>query len=662
MSPCWLEKIPLPGTKRLLTRFVCAAFVVCELFTAFGQDLKVLPGYVPQAVSRLAAKGSLPATNEMWLAIGVQMRDRAGLEKFVADVSNPKSPNYRHFLSREALTSQFGPTEEDYQAVKNFALTNGLTIRVAHANRLLLDVTGPVSAVEKALHVHFHTYRHPTEARDFYAPDAEPSLDLKLPVADIEGLTDFQLPYPKWRKGGGGSPPGSKTGSAPDGSGCFFGNDFRNAYVPGSTLTGAGQSVGFIEFEGIYTNDLFRYAKAAGNGRTNITIETVLIDNYDGMPTDDAGEVELDIEMAMAIAPGLDKIVSFEAGRIRQHNDVLNAMLAYSNILNLSCSWGWSGGPSPTTDAIILSMDAVGQSFFDAVGDVGAYTAGSNSVNSIDGSQLGNAPGSNPYMTQVGGTRLKMTGTGVAWANELVWNWGEDTNGSYFDSGASSGGVSSYYLIPDWQTNVGDLIASGGSTQYRNVPDVAACADNIYEVYNNGTNKGGLFDGVGGTSAAAPLWAGFMALVNQQSLARGGPPAGFINPTLYDLGTGPNYASYFHDVTSGSNAWAGSPDLFYATNGYDLCTGLGSMNGTNLINALAPIPAPALVSPVVAAGKITITWHTLAGQSYQLQYATNLTTSNWFDLGPETNASGAEVSSFDSITNSRRFYRVLLRQ
>ena len=147
----------------------------------------------------------------------------------------------------------------------------------------------------------------------------------------------------------------------------------------------------------------------------------------------------------------------------------------------------------------------------------------------------------------------------------------------------SSGGISSYYSIPSWQTNVSNLAGRGGSTSQRNIPDVALTADNVYVKDSNGSND----DGIGGTSCAAPLWAGFMALVNQQAAANGRPSAGFINPAIYAIAAGSSYAACFHDVTTGNNTWSSSPNLFYATNGYDLCTGLGTPAGQNLINALA---------------------------------------------------------------------------
>jgi len=125
------------------------------------------------------------------------------------------------------------------------------------------------------------------------------------------------------------------------------------------------------------------------------------------------------------------------------------------------------------------------------------------------------------------------------------------------------------------------MTANGGSTTYRNIPDVALTAENIYVVYNSGTSGG-----AAGTSCAAPLWAAFTALVNQQGATLGQPSAGFINPALYALARGTNYGMLFNDVTTGDNTSTASPTNFYAGPGYDLCTGWGTPNGTNLINAL----------------------------------------------------------------------------
>jgi len=611
-----------------------AMLVPGGILTAWGGDFKILPGHVPALLSRLAPRGQLAATNEMHLAIGLPLHPAAGLETYLAEVYDPASPHYRQFLSPDGFTARFGPTEADYAAVKEFARTNGLTVTTTYANRLVLDVTGPAGAVEKAFHLTLRTYRHPTEARDFYAPDAEPRVDAALPVADIQGLSDYWRPHPRlvvhpgvvgkvgrtrqlvgWSAGletcdtadlevrDTKTPPTSsgraarlepavrsrelsKFGSAPDGSGSYFGDDFRNAYVPGTTLTGAGQSVGLLEFDGFYTNDIAAYAVAAGNGRTNIAVQMVLVDDFDGTPTGASGdgEVSVDIEMAMAMAPGLAAIVVFEAPQNGSQNDLLEAMLAASGtVKNLSCSWGWGGGPSGTTDNIFTNMAAVGQSFFNASGDSDAFTSGTNSVNGVDNPALENAPSSCPIITQVGGTTLTMLGSGAAYGLETAWNRDVEF-GSGDDGQGSSGGISADYAIPGWQANLPNLAGAGGSTTLRNIPDVALTAENIYVIYGG---SGGGTGGNGGTSCAAPLWAGFTALVNEQAAANGKSPVGFINPALYAIAEGPNYAACFHDVTTGNNTWSGSPNAFYATNGYDLCTGLGTPKGTNLINALA---------------------------------------------------------------------------
>lgn len=625
-----------------------AIILLAGMCPVFGADMKVLPGHVPKVVQTLTPKARLAGTNILHLAIGVSPRDEAGLDNFVAQVSDPDSPNFRHFLTREELTKRFGPAEQDYEAVKNFALSNGLAITVTHSNRLVLDVTGPAAAIEKAFHTTLWVYQHPTEKRDFFAPKTEPSVDASLRIRDIQGLSDYWRARPRVKHG---APRKNGNGTAPDGSRDLFGDDFRNAYVPGTSLTGAGQSVGLFEFDGYFPNDIYLYASEAGGGRTNIIIEPVLLDGYDGTPSTGPdggeGEVELDIELAMAMAPGLTKIVSFEAGEEGNQNDVLSAMQEDSSVLNLCCCWGWSGGPSGTTDAIFKSIDAVGQTFFDASGDSGAFTTGSDSINGVDNPDpnLFGAPGSNPYITQVGGTTLKLNGKGKAWSSEVVWPY-------------SSGGISSYYPIPDWQTNVPKMVSRGGSTTFRNIPDVAACANNVYEIYDN--NDTAFADDTQGTSCAAPLWAGFMALVNQQSAAHSGPSVGFVNPALYVIAANPKYAKDFHDIKSGNNKWYASPRLFSAKPNYDLCTGLGSMRGTNLINALASPLVPAFLPSERHEGRIILKWATEPSRSYQVQYTADLSSTNWINLGSPTNVSGVVGTMSDSPTNSQRFYRVLL--
>ena len=575
--------------------FICALIAFGWLGTTpvvfgTGSAMKTLQGHVPAAAAHLSATGTLPPTNRLNLAIGLPLRDAKGLDDFLAQLYDPGSPLYRQFLTPEQFTARFGPTEQDYQAVMGFAKRNGLTVTGTHGNRLLLDVNGSVADIQQAFHVTMRVYRHPTESRDFYAPDIEPSMDASLPIADISGLNNYALPHPKSLTVNASSVGASVAPRSGSGSGgAYLGNDFRAAYLPGVALTGSGQWVGLVEFDGFFAGDISSYETAAG--LPAVPLQTVLLDGYNGAPTTGANsgnvEVSLDIEMAVCAAPGLSGIVVFEAGPNGIPNDVLNAMAASPGVSQFSCSWGWGGGPSTTTDVIFKNMAAQGQSFFTASGDTDAFTSGSSSANGVDNTSLQDAPSSCPYITVVGGTTLTTTGPGGSWSSETVWNWGLQ-KGKYV---GSSGGISSYYSIPDWQTNV-DMNLNGGSTTARNIPDVAWTADNVYVEYGGGSSGA-----VGGTSCAAPLWAGLAALMNEQSLVAGRSTIGFLNPAIYAIGRSADYNAVFHDITSGNNAWPGSPNGFYAVAGYDLCTGWGTPAGQSLINAIAGSPDPLGISP-----------------------------------------------------------------
>jgi len=319
--------------------------------------------------------------------------------------------------------------------------------------------------------------------------------------------------------------------------------------------------------------------------------------------------------------------------------------VTYTNVLQFSCSWGGGTAKNATSEVLFKQMAAQGQSFYDASGDWGAF--------------VGNVefPSDSPSITQVGGTTMTDgKAPSYPWKSEVAWDWDSGPNVSAANASSSSGGISTYYAIPSWQTNI-SMTANLGSATMRNIPDVAANADNCYLYYSDGTKEGGW----GGTSYAAPLWAGYTALMNQQAAANGVAPVGFLNPALYALASGTNYTNFFHDITSGNNIWKSSPSKFYAVAGYDLCTGLGTMNGTNLINALAaPIPAPSFLPPAPGAGGFTLAWSAVAGHSYQLQYISDLRATNWINFGSAITASGSVATASDSFTNSQRFYRVLL--
>jgi len=156
-----------------------------------------LRSHVPAVVAGLQPMGRLAATSRLNLAIGMPLRNQQALSQLLQQLSDPAHPNYRHYLTPEEFTARFRPTEQDYQAVIAFAQANGLTVTGRHPNRTLLDVNGSVPDIEKALHLTMHVYQHPTEGRMFYAPDAEPALDLAVAVLGISGLNNYALPRPR---------------------------------------------------------------------------------------------------------------------------------------------------------------------------------------------------------------------------------------------------------------------------------------------------------------------------------------------------------------------------------------------------------------------------------------------------------------------------------
>lgn len=557
--------------------------------------MKTLPGHVPQVVSRLAKLGDVAETNRLHLAISLPLRHQAELDALIRQVSDRSSPQYGHYLTPDKFTEQFGPSESDYQTVIDFARKQGFTVTATHGNRMLVEVEAKAVDVEKAFNVRLHTYWHPTEKRTFFAPDTEPSVPADLAVLNIGGLNNYARPHPNYHLRANATnsvaKPGPKLGSGLDGS--YMGNDFRAAYVPGAPQTGTGQQLALVQFDGYFASDIALYESL--NNLPNVTLTNILLNGFSGFPTGNGGEVEvsLDLEMVISMAPGLNQVNVYEGDPYNFFPDVvLNQIAVDDTARQISCSWGWTGGPDPAADQIFKEMILQGQTFCHASADSDAFLPGE-----VDDPDLTYFPSSDPYITQVGGTTLSTTGPDGAYVSETVWNWGIEYPGQGYDGVGSCGGVSSYYKIPWWQTNI-NVTLTGGSSTYRNIPDVALTGDNVLVIADGGL----YYPGVGGTSCASPLWAAFIALVNQQAETLGLSPVGFMNPALYALADTSSYANLFLDITTGNNTWSESPNAYFAVTNYDLCTGLGSPNGTNLINALAgPSSLISSVIPIIPA-------------------------------------------------------------
>jgi len=512
-----------------------------------------------------APVGRLPANQVMTLNVVLPLRDAAGLEAFLEEIYNPSSPSYRHFLTVPEFTEKFGPSQADYDAVVRYVKANGFTVVGGSRDGMNVEIKGPVSAIEAAFHVSMMSYRHPSENRVFYAPDREPTTGLSFSLWHISGLDNYSLPHPMlarksdYAKAHGISPESlvkhATTGSGPSAS--FLGSDMRAAYYGATSLTGSGQNLGLLEYLGTDLADLNTYYKNVGQ-TNNVPITLLSVDGTStsclytrkGRYCDDT-EQTLDMTQALGMAPGLSSLVMYIGST---DTAIISAMTTHKPLpTTIGCSWGWTPADPSTLDPYFEKMAAQGQTFFAASGDASTWSRRNEAW-----------PADDANIVSVGGTDLTTVSAGGAWASETAW----------VDSG---GGISPDKIaIPSWQKLSGVINSSNkGSTTYRNGPDVSANAN--FTFYTCADQTACLANEYGGTSFAAPMWAGFISLVNQQA----GSPVGFINPTIYAQNITSSYSTDFYDITSGKSG------SYSAVTGYDLVTGWGSPK-KGLINALAP--------------------------------------------------------------------------
>jgi subtilase family serine protease len=242
----------------LLFSFFVLLFVANIEFSAAAQTAgrQVIQGHLPAAMVSLTPTGRLSSTTHLNLTISLPLRNQAALSNLLQQTYDPASTNYHHYLTPEEFTERFGPTEADYQAVIAFAKASGMTVTGTHPNRTLVDVEGSVADIEKTLHLTMNLYQHPTENRIFFAPNANPSFDLAVPILSISGLDNYALPHPRLKE----TPLSNLQNALPNAgsgpSGTYIGNDFRAAYVPDSSLNGSGQTVGLLQFDGYTASDI----------------------------------------------------------------------------------------------------------------------------------------------------------------------------------------------------------------------------------------------------------------------------------------------------------------------------------------------------------------------------------------------------------------------
>ncbi len=603
--------------------------------------------------------GRLNAAATLKAGLILPLRNQSQLDALLRRQYTPGDPLFHHFLSPRDFTAQYGPTPEDYAAVAAYARAQGLFVTGTSPGRTLLNVSGPSAKMEAAFGVQMSRYQMP-DGRVVYANSAAPTLPRSVAarVAGIAGLNNIAQMHSHLRYmqpnrsinpnapvpiggGGGGIGSGPLGGLSP--------NDVKYAYglsaiaplygttTPTATTTGTaaldgtGQNIGLFELDGYNPADIALYAAqfALPTVLTGAAapVTTITLGGYKGAPITVNGqtEVELDIDMILALAPAATGIYVYEADQRADNMASLTIFTRMANDLNpadnttplvqvISSSWGLGESlQDPTIAAgentLFQQMAAQGQSLFCSSGDNGAYelyattTSGGTVIAPGLTTPEVQDPSSQPFATGVGGTTLNYvkpatnTTTGIATAGtyvgETTWSAGTpDINPE-----GSGGGISTVWSKPSYQ------LGFGASPVRRDVPDVSLNADpnTGYTIYAPVSLGGtGVAEIVGGTSAAAPLWAAFAALINQQRTANGlSTPIGFVNPLLYPLAvSSATYNANFHDIVSGSN-------LFYQAGvGYDDATGLGSFIGAPLIAALS-VNANAGTGTATLSGTVT---------------------------------------------------------
>ncbi len=470
-------------------------------------------------------------------------------------------PADRRSITREELAKGYAAREADIEAVRGFARDNGLEVTDVDPARRMVKLRGTVDAASKAFGAQeLGLFEHPAAGayRARRGPLTVPR-DLDGVVIGVFGIDERPQAQPQLRR----------RHQQPQQAVSYKPQEVAQAYNFPTGVNGAGETVGIIELGGGFSQaDLSTYF----NG-TPPTVIAVSVDGGSNSPGTDPnadGEVMLDVEVVGAVAPGASIAVYFAPNTDQGFIDAVSTAVHDTTHKPsvVSISWGgpedsWTGQARSQMEQVMTEAAALGVTVTVAAGDNGS-TDGVN-----DGKQHVDFPASAPHALACGGTSLQIQNGRIT--SETVWN---DLTAGH---GATGGGVSVEFTPPpSYQSAINPKnVDSGGAG--RGVPDVSGDADpeTGYQVLVDGQPQA-----IGGTSAVAPLWAGLSALMNE-SLGR---PVGFLQPLLYATAT----KSGFNDITQGDNpAYAAGPD-------WDACSGLGSPNGTALLQALkGEVAAPA---------------------------------------------------------------------
>ncbi len=537
----------------------------------------------------------------MTLSVGLSLRNTANLTAYLRQVSTPGSSLYHQYLNPATFAALYGPLPGSEAAVAAYLRSQGLTITNTYANHLVIDAAGTVGKVEQAFQVKINNSRG-ADGHLYYANASAPSLPGELAplVTTVSGMDDL-VQYGRQSLSVAQSGTLAQDAHAPISCPQPGKATVPTAYTPvqiasaynftklyNAGVLGEGQTVGLLELDGYSPNDIALYASCFGG--KNMDIQPISIDGFNGQPGANAAEVELDMEMVLGLAPRLASLRVYEASitSLAAYNDAW-ARIVNDNVQVVSTSWVFcEQGPGMSNEIqqeniFFQAAAAQGQTILVASGDLGATGCYDPKTNTKTFPAVDD-PASQPYVTGVGGTRLLLNPDN-SYLSEAVWNDRDIRNG------ASGGGVSQFWHMPSWQQGPG--VANAYSTGFREVPDVSVNADpqTGYDVYCSvGGCAGGGWHIMGGTSAAAPVWAAMIALANEASLKANGFMTGFLNPSLYQIShgaAGTSYAASFHDVVPvqgivNNNDYVGNSGTYPDASSYDLATGLGSFDAYGL--------------------------------------------------------------------------------
>jgi len=466
-------------------------------------------------------------------------------------------PTKRKYLSREEFARLHGATAADLQKVRAFAAEYGLRVVSEDAASRTVKLSGTAQAFNQAFGASLRRYEHSSGTYRCRTGSLTIPTDLESVIEGVFGLDNrpqakahFRL-----RKDNPRVRPRAVADS-------FSPVQVAQAYGFPEGATGAGQCIAVIELGGGYNNsDLDSFFRNLGI--TTPKVSAVPVDGGSNSPSGDAsgadGEVELDIEVAGAVAPAAQIAGYFAPNTDQGFIDAVTTAVHDAKLKPsiISISWGgpensWTEQSRNALNSACQDAATMGVTVLAASGDDGASDGSTNGAPTVD------FPAASPFVVACGGTKLTLSGAAIG--SEQVWN--ELSS----NEGATGGGVSEVFALPSYQQNAKVPKAPNGFAG-RGVPDVAGNADpqSGYNVFVDGQQTV-----IGGTSAVAPLWAGLLALINQSL----GTNVGFVNAQLYSA------AAAFHDITSGNNG------NYSAGKGWDACTGLGSPNGAALLAAL----------------------------------------------------------------------------